>query len=256
MAAKKEQLYIWSLRFSPARGWHVEKERTADNEREAQLWLDVFRNDEPRIDFIASVKPPKIDMENLTFAKATTARKANPAPRKRAAKKSAPKSFDQFTKRQLQDFITGCHNARDYGPEFTAACYALNSQTTAPRKTNPAKRPAPKKRAISRPSQVTKKVPSKRLVARRKVAAKKPVKGYFPNPVKDRTIFVLKVTLSDSVMKSVKAPESARIFIQIYYTEKAAIKNAHANSTLGVVSLTKMKESEMRDAAFMQLIGN
>lgn len=110
-------------------------------------------------------------------------RKANPAPRKRAAKKSTPKSFDQFTKRQLQDFITGCHNARDYGPEFTAACYALNSQTTAPRKTNPAKRPAPKKRAISRPSQVTKKAPSKRLVARRKVAAKKPVKGYFPNPV-------------------------------------------------------------------------
>lgn len=53
----------------------------------------------------------------------------------------------------------------------------------AARKTNPAKRPAPKKRAISRPSQITKKAPTKRLVARRKVAAKKPVKGYFPNPV-------------------------------------------------------------------------
>lgn len=106
-------------------------------------------------------------------------RKANPAPRKRAAKKSTPKSFDQFTKRQLQDFITGCHNARDYGPEFTAACYALNSRPVAARKANPATR----KRAISRPSQVTKKAPTKRLVARRKAAAKKPVKGYFPNPV-------------------------------------------------------------------------
>jgi hypothetical protein len=109
-------------------------------------------------------------------------RKANPAPRKRATKKSTPKSFDQFTKRQLQDFITGCHNARDYGPEFTAACYALNSRPVAHRKTNPATR----KRAISRPSQVTKKAPTKRLVARRKVAAKNPVKGYFPNPRKKR----------------------------------------------------------------------
>lgn len=53
---------------------------------------------------------------------------------------------------------------------------AENSQT---HKTNP----APRKRAISRPSQVTKKAPSKRLVSRRKAAAKKPVKGYFPNPV-------------------------------------------------------------------------
>lgn len=54
---------------------------------------------------------------------------------------------------------------------------AENSQT---HKTNP----APRKRALSRPSQITKKAPSKRLVARRKLAAKKPVKGYFPNPAK------------------------------------------------------------------------
>lgn len=46
--------------------------------------------------------------------------------------------------------------------------------------------PAPRKRAISRPSQVTKKAPTKRLVARRKVAAKKPVKGYFPNPLQEK----------------------------------------------------------------------
>lgn len=69
-------------------------------------------------------------------------RKANPAPRKRAAKKS--------------------------GAE---ADYVAFASTV-------------KKRAISRPSQITKKAPTKRLVARRKVAAKKPVKGYFPNPAK------------------------------------------------------------------------
>lgn len=55
----------------------------------------------------------------------------------------------------------------------------LESLTAPERKTNPATR----KRAISRPSQVTKKAPTKRLVSRRKAAAKKPVKGYFPNPI-------------------------------------------------------------------------
>lgn len=206
MAAKKEQLYIWSLRFSPARGWHVEKERTADNEREAQLWLDVFRNDEPRIDFIASVKPPKIDMENLTFAKATTARKANPAPRKRAAKR-APSLYGAKMK-HLESALSALNMLIDKGAEFPDAVIKVSESTgidsevltaeydnywrawselsSAYRKTNPAKRPAPKKRAISRPSQVTKKAPSKRLVARRKVAAKKPVKGYFPNPLQEK----------------------------------------------------------------------
>ena len=59
------------------------------------------------------------------------------------------------------------------GEDFDFVLTALE----ASRKTNP----APRKRAISRPSQVTKKAPSKRLVARRKVAATKPVKGHFPN---------------------------------------------------------------------------
>ena len=59
------------------------------------------------------------------------------------------------------------------------------------RKANPATR----KRAISRPSQVTKKAPSKRLVARRKVAAKKPVKGYFPNPRKAEKLVTLQIEI-------------------------------------------------------------
>lgn len=145
-----------------------------------------------------------------------THRKSNPAPRKRAVNKSTPKSFDKFTKRQLQDFITGCHNARDYGPEFTAACYALNSQTTAPRKTNP----APRKRAISRPSQITKKAPSKRLVARRKVAAKKPVKGYFPNPRKDEFLV--------QVCSPISVPLASRKWTTVlkFKTEKEAKETA------------------------------
>lgn len=41
------------------------------------------------------------DLDGAIFDMPTpkTARKANPTPRKRAAKKSTPKSFDQFTKR-------------------------------------------------------------------------------------------------------------------------------------------------------------
>jgi len=134
-------------------------------------------------------------------------------------------------------------------------------------KNNPAKRRTAAKRApsarkgltakryVSRPSQATHKAPTKRLVARRKAAAKKPVKGYFPNP-KDRELFIVKVTLSDEVMRQTKAPEAARNFVQIYRTQTAAIKNAKANAVLGTVSVTKMCESEMRDAAFMKLIGN
>jgi len=59
------------------------------------------------------------------------------------------------------------------------------------RKTNP----APRKRAISRPSQVTKKAPTKRLVARRKKAAAKPVKGYFPNPRKAEKLVTLQIEI-------------------------------------------------------------
>jgi hypothetical protein len=51
---------IWSLRFSPARGWNVHKERNAADERNAQMWLDVFRADEPTIVFHASVRKPRI----------------------------------------------------------------------------------------------------------------------------------------------------------------------------------------------------
>lgn len=71
--------------------------------------------------------------------------------------------------------VFSCATLRDVSSQLETL-NALKAETV---KTNP----APRKRAISRPSQITKKAPSKRLVARRKLAAKKPVKGYFPNPV-------------------------------------------------------------------------
>jgi len=77
------------------------------------------------------------------------------------------------------------------GEDFDFVLTALE----ATRKTNPAKRPAPKKRALSRPSQVTKKAPTKRLVARRKIAAKKPVKGHFPNPRKAEKLVTLQIEI-------------------------------------------------------------
>lgn len=40
----------------------------------------------------------------------------------------------------------------------------------------------PAKKSIKRKSQITGKAPTKRLVSRRAVQAKKPIKGYFPNP--------------------------------------------------------------------------
>jgi len=133
-------------------------------------------------------------------------RKANPAPRKRAAKR--PPSLYGAKMKHLESALSALNMLIDKGAEFPDALIKVSEATgvdsevltaeydnywrawselsSAYRKTNPAKRPAPKKRAISRPSQITKKAPSKRLVARRKVAAKKPVKGYFPNPLQEK----------------------------------------------------------------------
>ena len=75
--------------------------------------------------------------------------------------------------------VFSCATLRDVSTQLeTLSAKPMDANLTSARKANPATR----KRAISRPSQVTKKAPTKRLVARRKAAAKKPVKGYFPNP--------------------------------------------------------------------------
>jgi len=147
----------------------------------------------------ATLRDVSTQLETLSAkpmdAALTSARKANPAPRKRAASLYGAKM------KHLESALSALNMLIDKGAEFPDAVIKVSESTgvdvelltaeydkywrawselsKAHRKTNPATR----KRAISRPSQVTKKAPSKRLVARRKVAAKKPVKGYFPNPI-------------------------------------------------------------------------
>lgn len=56
MNAKK--LTLWSARFTPAKGNHFVAERQVTEET-AQEWLKIFREDEPKVLFLASDKKPK-----------------------------------------------------------------------------------------------------------------------------------------------------------------------------------------------------
>lgn len=51
---------IWSKRFSVARGNHWKMERDCDLSN-FQAWLKIFREDEPKVLFIASSRKPKDD---------------------------------------------------------------------------------------------------------------------------------------------------------------------------------------------------
>jgi len=52
-------LYIWAYRYTPANGCFWVKER-ATNTDDASKWLKIYREDEPKILFLASLrKPPK-----------------------------------------------------------------------------------------------------------------------------------------------------------------------------------------------------
>ena len=88
--------------------------------------------------------------------------------------------------------VFSCATLRDVSTQLeTLSAKPMDAALTSARKANP----APRKRAISRPSQVTKKAPTKRLVSRRKAAAKKPVKGYFPNPRKAEKLVTLQIEI-------------------------------------------------------------
>ncbi len=50
---------LWSLRHSPARGWHWRLEREVSAET-ASEWLRAFRLDEPRVEFRVADKRPKV----------------------------------------------------------------------------------------------------------------------------------------------------------------------------------------------------
>ena len=48
---------IWSLRHTADKGTHMKQEREC-SENDARAWLSVFREDEPKIIFIASNTKP------------------------------------------------------------------------------------------------------------------------------------------------------------------------------------------------------
>lgn len=52
------QVTIWSTRFTPSKGNHVVAERQCQ-EDEAVAWLNIFRSDEPNVNFVASKRKPK-----------------------------------------------------------------------------------------------------------------------------------------------------------------------------------------------------
>lgn len=59
MNNQEKMLTIWSIRTSVSRGnyWQAECKR---KESEIQQWLKIFRDDEPNVTFVASLRKPAI----------------------------------------------------------------------------------------------------------------------------------------------------------------------------------------------------
>lgn len=49
---------LWSVRWTAANGWHWKHERDCDGTT-CELWLQKFREDEPRVRFMLSAKKPR-----------------------------------------------------------------------------------------------------------------------------------------------------------------------------------------------------
>lgn len=61
------RLALYSLRYSPARGYHYAKEREVTSESGAR-WLSIFQADEPRVEFvIASADRPPLPRAPVAF---------------------------------------------------------------------------------------------------------------------------------------------------------------------------------------------
>lgn len=61
------RLALYSLRYSPARGYHYAKERDVTTESAAR-WTAVFQADEPRVEFvIASADRPPLPRAPVAF---------------------------------------------------------------------------------------------------------------------------------------------------------------------------------------------
>ena len=57
--SKIETISLWSYRWSFSHGWHWKYERTCHIDTSNQ-WLEVFKKDEPTIQFKLSKKKPRI----------------------------------------------------------------------------------------------------------------------------------------------------------------------------------------------------
>jgi len=51
------RLWLWSRRFTTAKGWHWKKER-ACTDKTGHLWAAIFKQDEPEITFVVSEQMP------------------------------------------------------------------------------------------------------------------------------------------------------------------------------------------------------
>jgi hypothetical protein len=56
---KQSKLTLWAGRTTVARGYEFVAEREVTKD-DAQLWLKVFRDDEPKVIFIVSKNKPKV----------------------------------------------------------------------------------------------------------------------------------------------------------------------------------------------------
>lgn len=202
--------------------WHIRKYRKGN-------WKAVPQDNNSHIVFAcATLRDVSSQLETLNALKTdpqTGKRQNNPAKRQAFPNvATATRALKEAEKALADNPNMWPGAAAGFKTVITKAnkYLAENSQT---HKTNP----APRKRAISRPSQITKKAPSKRLVARRKLAAKKPVKGYFPNPDKSRQLATATVEIDRGkgweIYEIIQAPGKIN-------TGKMAIFNARHTAKL------------------------
>ena len=51
---------LWSKRWSVSYGWKWKLEHECETREEVERWLDVYRDDEPRVEFRISPTKPRI----------------------------------------------------------------------------------------------------------------------------------------------------------------------------------------------------
>lgn len=60
---------LYSLRWSASRGWQWRIERENMHGQDADYWLDIYKNDEPRVKFTISKASSKPKLPNMRTAR-------------------------------------------------------------------------------------------------------------------------------------------------------------------------------------------